>query len=200
VRFANERTNVRYETTPVDAGVDEVAADLRREVGAALAVQRMTVDRLQSAGLADGNTLTVAGALYLLADPSRVLGKAFIEVMRYPDDTTVDYDRRDEVRGPLHHVLEATVNRIMDDLGTEMVVLGTRRYELPRLPEVVLREAIANGLAHRSYEASGTAVRVELRPSMLMVRSPGGLPEPGHRREHPRDQRGPQPHRHTCPP
>jgi ATP-dependent DNA helicase RecG len=37
---------------------------------------------------------------------------------------------------------------------------------------------VANALAHRSYEASGTPVRVELRPSMAVVRSPGGLPEP----------------------
>ncbi len=67
---------------------------------------------------------------------------------------------------------------MLEDLGTEFVVLGTHRYDLPRLPEVVLREAIANALAHRSYEASGTAVRVELRPSAVIVRSPGGLPEP----------------------
>jgi ATP-dependent DNA helicase RecG len=86
--------------------------------------------------------------------------------------------RRCEVDGPLHHVLEETVRRVARELGTELVVLGTRRYELSRLPDVVLREAIANALAHRSYEAAGTAVRVELRPSAVVVRSPGGLPEP----------------------
>ncbi len=42
----------------------------------------------------------------------------------------------------------------------------------------MLREAVANALAHRSYEATGTAVRIELRPSAVIVRSPGGLPEP----------------------
>lgn len=178
VRFANERTSSRYETTAVDAGIDQAAPELRREIASALHLTRTTAERLHTAELADGDRLTVAGALYLLPDASRVLGKTFIELLRYPDDTTVDYDRREEIRGPLHHALEQTVTRIMDDLGTELVVLGTRRYELPRLPEIVLREAIANGLAHRSYEAAGTAVRIELRPSMLVVRSPGGLPEP----------------------
>ncbi len=57
-------------------------------------------------------------------------------------------------------------------------MLGSRRYDLARLPEVVLREAVANALAHRSYETAGTAVRVEMRPSSVIVRSPGGLPEP----------------------
>jgi ATP-dependent DNA helicase RecG len=99
-------------------------------------------------------------------------------VLRFPDDSSVDYDRREQVDGPLHHVLEETVRRVARELGTELVVLGTRRYELSRLPDVVLREAIANALAHRSYEAAGTAVRVELRPSAVVVRSPGGLPEP----------------------
>jgi ATP-dependent DNA helicase RecG len=120
----------------------------------------------------------VAGALYLLPDPSRTLGKTFVEILRFPDDSGVDYDRREQIDGPLHHVLEETVRRVARELGTELVVLGTRRYELPRLPEVVLREAIANALAHRSYEAAGTAVRIEMRPSAVVVRSPGGLPEP----------------------
>jgi ATP-dependent DNA helicase RecG len=59
-----------------------------------------------------------------------------------------------------------------------MVVLDARRYEPSRVQEVVLREALANALAHRSYETSGTAIRVELRPPVVVVRSPGGLPEP----------------------
>jgi ATP-dependent DNA helicase RecG len=101
-----------------------------------------------------------------------------VELLRFPEDATAYHDRREEIRGPVHHILEQAVSRVMDELGTELVVLGTRRYELPRLPEVVLREAIANALAHRSYEAAGTAVRIELRPSLLVVRSPGGLPEP----------------------
>jgi ATP-dependent DNA helicase RecG len=177
-RFANERTSSRYETTPVAADVADADAALRREIGQAMGLGRVTADRLRDAELAEGKRLTVVGALYLLANPTSLLGKAYVEVLRYPDDTTIDYDRREEVRGPIHHVLKLTVSRVLDELGTELVVLGTRRYELPRLPEVVVREAIANALAHRSYEASGTAVRIELRPSALVVRSPGGLPEP----------------------
>jgi ATP-dependent DNA helicase RecG len=81
-------------------------------------------------------------------------------------------------RGPIHHILRTAIDRLRDELGTELVVVGSQRYELDRLPEVVLREAVANALAHRSYEAGGTAVRIEMRPAMVVVRSPGGLPEP----------------------
>lgn len=178
VRFANERTSSRYETTAIAAPIGDVAPSLRTEIGRALALNRVTADRLRTAELAVDDRLTVAGALYLLDEPASVLGKAFVEVVRYPDDATIDYDKRDEIRGPIHHVLQRTVERITDELGIEMVVLGARRYQLPRIPEVVLREALANALAHRSYEAAGTAIRVELRPSVVVVRSPGGLPEP----------------------
>lgn len=178
VRFANERTASRYESTRVDAGLRSVDAALRADLAKAMRWERATADRLREAELADGDRLTVAGALYLLRDPGRVLGKAHVELRRFADDATVEYDRREEIRGPVHMLLTGTVERILAELGTELVVLGVRRYDLPRLPVVVLREAVANALAHRSYEAAGTAVRVEMRPSSVTIRSPGGLPEP----------------------
>jgi ATP-dependent DNA helicase RecG len=178
VRFANERTASRYESTRVEAGLRSVDATLRAELAQAMRWERATADRLREAGLAEGDRLTVAGALYLLRDPGRALGKAHVELRRFADDATRDYDRREELRGPLHELLTSTVERIVAELGTELVVLGVRRYDLPRLPVVVVREAVANALAHRSYESGGTAVRVEIRPSSVLIRSPGGLPEP----------------------
>ena len=44
----------------------------------------------------------------------------------------------------LHHQLQRAVEEVVNELGSELVVLGVRRYELPRLPRVVLREAVAN--------------------------------------------------------
>lgn len=177
-RFINERTASRYESTQVDVSLKSIDPMLRSELAKVMRWERATADRLREAELAEGDRLTVAGTLYLVRDPTRVLGKAQVELRRYPNDTTMSYDRREELRGPIHRVHEATVARVVDELGTELVVLGTRRYDLPRLPEVVLREAVANALAHRSYEAAGTAVRVEMRPSSVVIRSPGGLPEP----------------------
>lgn len=178
VRFLNERTASRYETTEVDVSVRAIRPALRAELAAAFGWRAATLDRLRDAELVTGSRLTVAGALYLLPSPGSVLGKAHVEVLRFPDDDTIDYERREEFVGPVHHVLRETVASVVDQLGTQLVVLGVRRYEIPRLPEPVLREAVANALAHRSYEAAGTAVKVELRPSAVVVRSPGGLPEP----------------------
>jgi ATP-dependent DNA helicase RecG len=178
-RFINERSLIRFEDT--DTAVPLTEADPDRITTLAEAYG-WTVDlesRLEEAGLVmpGARTLTVAGALHLLPDPAVRLGKAFVEVLRFAGDDT-DYDKRTEIRGPLGDQVQRTVKEIVSELGTELVVLGVRRYELPRVPEVVLREAIANAIAHRSYELDGTAVRVEIRPGSVKVISPGGLPEP----------------------
>jgi ATP-dependent DNA helicase RecG len=71
-----------------------------------------------------------------------------------------------------------TTQVIQDELGFDLVVVGTQRYDLPRVPAQALREAIANAVGHREYEDPRRAVRVELRPGRVVITSPGPLPEP----------------------
>lgn len=134
--------------------------------------------RLSERGLTVGDHLTIAGAL-LLTIPSRSLhlDKSIVEIRRYPDDGT-DYDRREIFDGTLPAQVRGATKFVVDELGSDLVVTGVFRYEIPKLPEVVVREAIANAVAHRSYETNRTPVLVELRPSRVVIRSPGGLPEP----------------------
>ncbi len=179
-RFINERSLQRFEETAADVSLDEADPDLLSELASTFDWSRDVPERLAEHGLLlrnGGDRLTIAGALYLLADPAKRLGKTFIEVLRFPIDEG-DYDRRLEIRGPLQRQVERAVNEVMNELGTELVVLGVRRYDLARLPQVVLREAIANALAHRSYEMQGTSTRIELYPHAVRIVSPGGLPEP----------------------
>lgn len=178
-RLINERSSIRFEVTRTD--VDVARADPpaleRLRAASGWPPGPPPGELLADAGLAESGRLTVAGALILLADPALVLGKAYVEILRYPNDTTHDYDRREEVRGPLDHQVRACARAIMEHLGADFVVLGLRRFDLTRLPEVVVREALANAVAHRSYEAHGTPVRVELRPGAVTISSPGSLPE-----------------------
>lgn len=175
--FVNERALHRYEDTATDIPISAVVDSQRREMSQIMGWERATRARLTEASLAVDDHLTVAGALYLTARPDKSLGKAYVELQRFADDTTIDYSQREQFQGPVNRLVTSVVGRVMEALGTELVVLGSNRYELPRLPEVVLREAVANAIAHRSYEAGGVAVRIELRPSAVVVRSPGGFPE-----------------------
>lgn len=136
-------------------------------------------DRLTERGLlTEDRKLTIAGALFL-TDPrnSLNLNKAVVEVRRYGDEGP-DYDRREEFGGPLQEQVRDATKFVVDELGRDLVVAGLYRYDLPRLPEVVVREAIANAVAHRTYEKNRTNVLVELRPDAVVVTSPGPLPEP----------------------
>jgi len=175
-----ERSLERYEDH--DAGVELRSADpelierLAKSYGWNEGVHE---SRLRERGLLrqDSDHLTIAGAAYLLPDPGSVLGKSYIEVLRFstPD---ADYDRRVEFRGPLDQQVSRATAFLSDELGHELVVLGLQRHEIPKLPLVVLREAIANAVAHRSYEMHGTAIKIEIRPDEVRITSPGGLPEP----------------------
>lgn len=179
-RFINERSLQRFEETEAGVGLEDADPELLSELTATFGWSRDVPERLAEQGLLlrdGGDRLTIAGALYLTPDPAERLGKAFIEILRFPADGA-NYDRRLEIRGPLHRQLERTVAEVVSELGSELVVLGVRRYDLARLPQVVLREALANALAHRSYEMNGTAIRIELYPHAVRVVSPGGLPEP----------------------
>lgn len=63
-----------------------------------------------------------------------------------------------------------------EELGSDLVITGVHRRDLPRLPVVVVREAIANAVAHRSYERDQAAIVIEIRPQQVVVTSPGPLP------------------------
>jgi ATP-dependent DNA helicase RecG len=176
-QFINQRAATRYELTPVISD-EKIDAELLRDLANAFGWSANLPDRLVEHGFALRGRLTIAGALYLIEDPSEALGKSYVELLRYREDQSVDYDLRIEIKGSLRQQLERAVARINEEVGTELVVLGVRRFDLPRLPPVVVREAVANALAHRSYELNRTPVRIEIRPSAVQIRSPGGLPEP----------------------
>jgi ATP-dependent DNA helicase RecG len=135
-------------------------------------------DRLRERGLAGETNLTIAGAL-LLTDPARSLGagKAVVEVRRYSDDGP-DYNRREVFGGHLGRQIREATDFVIKEIGSDLIVAGVHRYDLPRLPPVVVRESVANAVAHRNYEVIRTAIVVEVRGATVSVTSPGSLPEP----------------------
>lgn len=183
VRFMHDRATSSFESHVTDTELEQADPQLRQEVLDQLGIAESPriEERLAERGLVareEGrHRLTVAGALYLLRDPAQVLGKAYVEVMRYPLGGSSP-DRREEFRGPLQRQVQEVRDFVQAELGVDSVVLGLRRHDLPKLPERVVREAVANAVAHRSYELSGTAVRVSIHPDRIEITSPGGLPAP----------------------
>lgn len=55
------------------------------------------------------------------------------------------------------------------------VFLGLHRIGIPRMPDLVVREVLANALVHRDYALLGP-ISIELNDESLRVSSPGGFP------------------------
>ena len=53
---------------------------------------------------------------------------------------------------------------------------GMRRIDRWPFPEQVVRECIANALAHRDYSIRGSDITLSVFPDRLEIESPGGLP------------------------
>ena len=182
-RLLNERSLGRFDHSstevPFEAASRERIDRLCRAYDWAEDSER--VARMEERGLltlaAGTPMLTVAGALCLLDDPQRHIGKTYVEVVRFPAGES-SYDRRERIEGSVDTQVARAAELVAEELGSELVVLGLRRHQLPRIPLRVLREAIANAVAHRSYEQAGRAVQIELRPDSVKIVSPGGLPEP----------------------
>ena len=182
-RFMALRVFESFETMPTDVRLDSADGDLLQAVADAYhwPIDDEITDRLIETGLAlrkdGGVVLSVAGALHLLDDPTRIGVRAFIDLRRFDDDSA-EPNRTWRVVGSVAEQIERATASILDELGSTSVVIGVQRVEIPKLPPAVLREAIANAVAHRSYENAGSAVRVELRPDRVSIVSPGRLPEP----------------------
>jgi ATP-dependent DNA helicase RecG len=80
-----------------------------------------------------------------------------------------------EFRGPIPAVIEAARAAVLQRIGRRAIVTGFRRQEVPDYPEVAVREAIINAIAHRDYRRSGSFIQIRLFADRLEVQSPGGL-------------------------
>lgn len=81
----------------------------------------------------------------------------------------------EQVIAPLLDVAE-TLRRLIDDRNTVTELMaGLHRVEIPLIPSVTRREALANALVHRDYAAVGPTV-VQITDDEFVVSNPGGFP------------------------
>jgi len=176
------RTFERFESTVTAFSFDDVGEALE-EVAAALGIDRghdLETRLLERGLLAEDRgrrMLTVAGALLLMDDPTQIGCRAYVDIRRY-DGVHREPDKVWNVGGPVSRQVSGVTEEVLAELGTVSAVLGTRRVDMPKLPPRVVREAVANAVAHRSYQSNNTATVIEIRPDRVSIRSPGSLPEP----------------------
>lgn len=194
VLLAN-RTPNQHDRRPVDGAT---VADLDRDLVADLLGRvRARSDRLGGmedvelmrqlnvVALLDGVPVpTLAGLLALGRYPQHHRPQLNISFVAYPTVTAGLAGPRGErfldnrpIDGPIPVMVSDAVAALKRHMKQRSIVTGVVRIDEWEYPETVLREALANALAHRDYsnEALGAQVQVELFPDRLVVRNPGGL-------------------------
>lgn len=115
--------------------------------------------------------LVLAGRTAVL---EKVLPQAEIGMITLQSDTKPE--REEFIRSPLLAALERVISLVEPYNTTVTISTGLFEIKIPRLPEVVLREALLNALSHRDYLSTGS-VFVRLYPDRTEIANPGGFLE-----------------------
>ena len=166
-----------------DDVVDQIIAMARMLNSKAV---RGTSDRasiMRRLNITDGGDGVLMAGLLVAGDyPQMFFPKLVVDVATYPATAKSApgkprfIDRR-ICEGSLSEVMADAMAAIERNLRTYSIVDGVGRHDEQEIPRDVLREAVANALVHREYNAAftGQAVSVEIYPDRVVIKSPGGL-------------------------
>ena len=168
-RLVLEGTNLTFDairSARQDLSFDTLRAALEEEVG----VSSFGEDTLKTLGLLSLND-GLNNAAALLADENDFPG---VDIVRFGSDIETILDRETHERTSVLYQLEAAL-RMFDRYYSYEAIEGFKRERYERIPRESFREAVANALAHRTWDVCAH-VRVLMFPDRVEVLSPGGLP------------------------
>jgi len=146
-------------------------------------IEQPVPQMLQTMGALDRDGApTVLGLLLFGRQPQEFLTQSGLVYVRFSGTETrgrqglPGYGRREEILGPLPHLLERAWQVIWEEMRVEAVVRGLQREERTEYPAFAVREALVNAICHRDYRMRGRKIEVRMFDDRLEVHSPGGLP------------------------
>ncbi|KAA1380316.1 RNA-binding domain-containing protein [Aeromicrobium fastidiosum] len=157
----------RFRTMAGRPGGDQSIAKLSdQDLGRALGV-------LRSGGVAD-HTVTLGGILLFGREASlrRFVPNAeaaFVELNGLKVSVNDDFAR------PLLRSAEELFAAVQSRNAESEIQWGLHRLAVQRIPQIAVREAVANAMVHRDYAERGMT-RVQIDRQLLTVESPGGFP------------------------
>ena len=166
-RLVLEGQNLSFDALPCTEKALEFSI-LEEKLTQALGVHALTDDVMRTLGLLAGDRLTNAAAM--LADRNGFPG---VDMARFGADQDIILDR-ESVSGVSVLAQFDAAMAFFDRYCKYEAIGGTARTVVERIPEKAFREAVANALAHRTWDISAS-VRVSLGEDGIEVVSPGGL-------------------------
>ena len=81
------------------------------------------------------------------------------------------------IEGPIPEIRDQLITALHRNLRRETRVTGTDRHDSYEIPDLILREAIANAFVHRDLSPAARAwpIRINLHAEQLVITNPGGL-------------------------
>lgn len=171
--------NIHHDETSVEGSTQEdldleaIDALLRAAYAPGAPAQRSHYLRALKC-IDDGGIPTVAGVLLFGREPERWFTDARISAVRWRGTRmSGDLADRQEIHGHLVRQIDGAIAFLARHVPAPARIEGFERVELG-IPEVVLREAVLNAVAHRDYRAA-SQIRIFVFDDRLEIINPGLL-------------------------
>jgi len=117
-----------------------------------------------------------AAILFFAKDAQQFYPYTQIKLVRFDGNQPIKVLAYEDAKGNLPQMIEHAMNFVRRFTPKEFVIVGTKRTEIPALPEEAVREAIINAVAHRDY-FNKNEIQLSIFDDRLEITNPGGLPE-----------------------
>jgi ATP-dependent DNA helicase RecG len=123
---------------------------------------------------------TIAGMVLFGKNPVRYLPQTGVKAACFDgEDEAAELIEMKEFNGAVRDVLEGLLRFAERNsrTGVRFDAGEVHRTDIEQYPSAIVRELIANAIAHRDYAIWGAAVRLFVFRGRLEIRSPGSLPD-----------------------
>jgi ATP-dependent DNA helicase RecG len=138
------------------------------------------LDILNARHIITDNTWSLMGTLCFDEYPQRFFPKLRMTYLSYASDQIDPHQRyldNKTFEGPIEEMITTALQYIKLQLPERYEIRGSEQVTRLQVPEVALREALINAVAHRDYSAMALSREIQIRvtPTKISIENPGGL-------------------------
>ena len=117
------------------------------------------------------------GVLFFGKDPTQYIPQSVVTGVVFKGNSKVDILDRKSFDLDIITNIDDAITFLKRHLNVSYEIKEKQRKEKLEIPEVVLREAVVNAVAHRDYFEKGANVMIEIFDNRVEISNPGGLPK-----------------------
>jgi ATP-dependent DNA helicase RecG len=115
--------------------------------------------------------------LFFAQQPAKHIPQSAVTCVLYKGNNKVDIIDKKTFDFHLIDNIDESLAFLKRHLNLAYEIKTKRRTEKLEIPEVALREAVVNAMAHRDYFEKGAVVMIEIFDNRVEISNPGGLPK-----------------------